>query len=191
MKNKRLFVIPLVVFALLMPAQAASGHTATARGAVSATVAANSVRVSMVPDCEHLTSAARAHILAYGLALCGLNPVSEPGVVAPMNTVGGTCGTSTILLNRISAGRTLSVNYGFYSTLGNAVARTLAVSVGSTGGGVGGWGDVSPMFNYVYSTARLQTFPPGTAHAALGGTITLVWGLVCYMNGPTASLYVQ
>jgi hypothetical protein len=190
MRNKHFMAVPFVVVALLVPAGAASGHSGYFRGAVTESVAAATTRVSMVPDCEHLSSAARAHILTYGLDLCGLNPSSAPGAVAPMNTVGGTCGTSTILLNRISAGRTLSVNYGFYSTLGNAVARTLAVSVGSTGGGVGGWGDVSPMLNYVYSTARLQPFPRGTAHAALGGTITLVWGLVCYMNGPTASLYV-
>ncbi len=145
----------------------------------------------MVPDCDGLTQQARAYAISHGINVCGLN-VSATGGVTTQNTVAGTCGTSTILLNKIGGGNTLSVNYGFNSTLGPAALRSIVVSVGSTSGSSGGWADVSPMASNVYSAARLQTFPRhATALASLDGTITLAWGLVCYLKGPKASLYVS
>lgn len=149
-----------------------------------------SVVVEMVPDCAGISAQARAYAISHNIQVCGLNSPTSGGMTT-QNTVAGTCGTSTILLNKVGGGNTLSVNWGFYSSLGPVSVRTLTVVVGSTAGSSGGWADWSPMYSNVYSAARLQTFPRhATALASLDGTVTLAWGLICLMKGPKASLYV-
>ena len=142
------------------------------------------VTVNMEVDCANITAEAEAYAIENDINICGLGEDTNRG------TVTSNCGTSTILLNRIGGGRTLSVNYGFYSSLGDVIFRNLWVAVGSGGGSVGGWGDVSGMFHYVYNGARLQTFPSGMAYAQLGGTVNLWWGLTCVLGQPTAYMSV-
>ena len=77
----------------------------------------------MTADCADLTSAARAYIMANNVHICGYNSAISSLAVQPLNTVPGDCGTSTILLNKIGGGSTLSVNYGFYSSLQRGGAR--------------------------------------------------------------------
>lgn len=169
----------LGVFALAGTAPAQSATLAVPEST------AQIIRADMVPDCSSVTDQVRAYMEKEGIQLCG---VGGGDGVSARNQVSGLCGSSAIYLQRHRYASFVTITWGFSSTVGAMGYRALDIqySVNST---QYGFSDVSFMNNPVHNGSRSVSAPrTARVNAALYGSATTIYGLTCYMRGPTASL---
>lgn len=140
----------------------------------------------MIPDCQGLTAEAREYAVANKIDICGL--LEPDGAVGTMDVRNGTCGSSAIFAYQ-AAGYSTQMNYGFQSTVGNMGLRALEVIWDGTANDDYNL-DFSIMNAATYNGSYTEYVGRGGAVVGLEGTATTIWGLVCYLTGPTDSINV-
>ena len=136
------------------------------------------IQTGMTLDCVHMTAKARQYADAHALCPAAGAAKAKSNTVVPMDINTGNCGDAWMWVNSTDVSGYGSFNYGFNSSQGNVVYRSLAIgysgSYYSDGFNDGGW-----MNDYWYGTGRVIFVGPGQAYASLGGSVTLWWGGSC------------
>jgi hypothetical protein len=137
-------------------------------------------RVPMSLDCSHLSAGAQQHAKAHNLCTAA---------VTPHGRVPGDCGWSEINLYNDFDG-TFTIEYGFHSSAGTVVARSLTVSYQDRLGGAS-FDDSNNMFSSDYTASRRAFVGggPGQINAALDGSVLLVWLATCTMHATASANY--
>ena len=187
--RKRSTIVARVVLGALATIALIIGVSGTAQASNPASAPApivdapaSSWTATLVPDCANLTASARQYAIDHNIKICGLNSTTR-------NTVPGLCGSSGIFIYQGPSSGQARINYGFSSTVGTIVTRSLVVSW--AGAVSGSYTDFSLMGATSYSNNIVRTTGRGLAGADLGGTVLTSWGLVCYMNGPHDSRVIN
>lgn len=184
-------VVTAAALVVVLGAQSAAADSPVE---ISGTVQSDSVELQLVPDCSSLKGKVLAYAVKNKINVCGLGGAAESKtlkgdlLVQPANYIYGTCGSSAISMRRsLLSSTSVTIQHGFQSTVGPMVFRNLSVSY-TYGTVTAGYSDVSVMASAVHEQSRNRTVTRGAVHAALLGTATTAWGLICYLKGPTASL---
>lgn len=169
-------------------AYASASSTQTTSGPRTASSEIRAVETAMTLDCEAFRGNVRKYAIEHGYC-----PMPDsPGKPSPYNTVYGACGSAFIYIEDPNwESYTAKFRYGFRSTLGTVVARSLAVGyVGPKG--PGGFSDSGFMASSSYSrTSGKYTTGSGYLTATLGGKVTLFWGGTCTLLQPTDGEYIN
>ncbi|UYN83641.1 MAG: hypothetical protein KIT89_13380 [Microcella sp.] len=137
----------------------------------------------MVPVCELLTEEATDYIIENNLDLCGYGQPGTHGGATPLGYSNGLCGSSALFLYNGNFSGQARISYGFTSTAGAVVVRSLVVNwAGATSSG--SYTDFSAMNAVGYNNNIYRTTGVGTAAADLGGTVLTSWGLWCTIGTP-------
>jgi hypothetical protein len=165
--------------AVLIPSVGASASGRSIAAAPHRTLVTTQ-RVSMSLDCSHLSAGAQQYATAHNLCTAA---------VTPNGRVGGDCGWSEINLFNDFDG-TFTIEYGFHSSQGTVIARSLTVSYQDRLGGAS-FDDSNNMASTDYTASR-RVFVgggPGRINAALDGSILLFWFATCSMHPTDATNY--
>jgi hypothetical protein len=165
-----------VVVVGLVLVSAAPAQATVPAGVAQAASDAEVVRVPLRLDCTNMSTKAQEYAVAHGY--CPTRSDVRPGVV-----VWGNCGWSAMFLSATGTSGTANMAYGFGSTLGTVVYRSLAVTWRNTAGPSGAFPDSGVMFNTNYGAARLVPTGAGWVRAELTGSVLLVWGGLCTIAG--------
>ncbi len=146
-------------------------------------VLASSVGVPMTIDCVNMSKPVHAYAVSHGYC------PSTKGTVG-YGTTRDNCGSSWLILWD-EGNRTADFAYGFQSTIGNVVYRSLGINWNNLTGGEGGLvTDSSWMNNSYYNTDRRQVTGTGFVTATMTGWVQLWWGAQCTIVPPSDSVTV-
>lgn len=132
------------------------------------------VTVQMQGDCQSLDSRAKRYAIKHGICPAGVR-----GGLTSMSGQTFNCGTATIIVRNYGHRGFGWIYYGFSSSWGRVISRTLAVSwAGSSD--QGGFSDNSGMFaTSYYKESTSKWMGPGWVTAVLSGGVTVFWGATC------------
>jgi hypothetical protein len=173
-----LAVSALAIFGVVSGTGTAHASTSTK---TQATVA---VAGTLTVDCSGLSASAEAYAVAHGYCRASGGP-------APLNEESGNCGTSEIYLDDWSGHKGYGiVTYGFDSTSGTVVSRSLEVQYAGTTA-ASDFTDNSVMFSSSYYSSNYIYLSVGDAFAVLSGSVRLWWGGTCTLANPTSTAYIS
>ncbi|HMA45926.1 MAG TPA: hypothetical protein VKP11_01735 [Frankiaceae bacterium] len=164
-----------------------TGAPASATQAAAPASAPATITAKLVLDCTHMTPAAHRYAVAHRYCPPGAQTGRSTGTRrSPDNTVPGDCGDSFIYLKNLGHGNA-EFRYGFHSSLGIVVSRTLEVAWSNNlFGKYGGWPDNSLMFSSSYTPdPRTVRTGQGDVQTGLTGSVRLIWGATCDLLIPT------
>jgi hypothetical protein len=138
------------------------------------------VRVGMTLDCANMTSTAYRYAVDH--SYCSGRSSSASSAATPDGNRHGSCGDSWIYVFGVGNGE-ISIEYGFLSSLGTVVYRSLTVIYSGTRGS-GLFNNNGVMASSSFDAYRDVYVGAGSAGATLGGTVTLWWGAQCILLQP-------
>lgn len=129
-------------------------------------------------DCASTTGDALKYAIAKGYC-------TSEGTITPTGIAYGSCGWAAMFVANVGGGGRAAFTYGFGSSLGTVVYRSLVVTWVNSSGPSGAFPDSSAQFSSTYSTTRTVTTGSGSVLAQLTGYVVLIWGGVCTVLSPT------
>jgi hypothetical protein len=132
----------------------------------------------MTLNCATLTSKEHGYAVSHGYCK------ASSGGISPDDVVTGNCGSSEIDVYDEGGGFG-DVVYGFNSTLGIVIYRSLYVS-GTGGLANPSWNDDGPMGATGYYAGNDVFFGVGNAAVTMSGSVQLAWGPSCTLLQPFA-----
>jgi hypothetical protein len=133
----------------------------------------------MTLDCAGMSRRAKAYADAHGY--CS----SSGGGVTPYSTTVGNCGSSWLTIWNEGSGYA-EFSYGFQSTLGNVVYRSLGVNwTNWSTGGTAVISDSSWMNSSYYNRSKIEWTRPGFVTGSMTGWVLLWWGGTCSIIPPS------
>ncbi len=172
----------LVSLSLALILVSALGITALASQGATNTLTVGSAAMTL--DCSSMSKSVHAYAVAHNYC------PALSGSVAPDNTTVGDCGSSALAMANYGHNYA-QFSYGFHSTEGNVVYRSLGINwTNWNTGGSGSFGDSNWMNNSFYSTTRNQLTYSGFVTGSMSGWVLLWWGGTCNIIPPSSSAQV-
>jgi hypothetical protein len=176
-------VLAVLIAVGLTSAVTADVLAASSAQATSVIAASSSTAGSLVLNCSKQTQRALQYAIRHGYC--------SSGGVQPYNQTAGDCGTSFLYMGDAGGG-VAWFYYGFSSSQGNVVYRSLNVSWRNANTGVsGGFGDSAWMNSSTYSNVRNNNTDSGNVSGSMTGWVQLWWGGQCTIIPPGDSTVVS
>lgn len=143
-----------------------------------------SVKVTEVPmtlACDQLEPKALTYAVDHNYCTA-----DGKSVVSPSGIVPGDCGSSWIWIYNRGNPHQAFFRWGFQSTLGSVIFRSLRISwYNWTTGHASGWPDEDVMNSSYYENTRYEYTGRGYVTTGMAGAVTLWWGGICRGLNPT------
>jgi hypothetical protein len=173
----------LVSLSLALILVSALGITALAAQGATTTVTVGSAKMTL--DCSSMSKSVHAYAVAHDYC------PALGGSVTPFNVTAGDCGSAALAMANYGHNYA-QFSYGFHSTQGNVVYRSLGLNwTNWNTGGSGSSGDSGWMNNSYYSTTRNQLTYSGYVTGSMSGWVLLWWGGTCTIIPPSSSAQVS
>lgn len=184
MRQIRNIAIAILMAALTFTALGAGTAQADDK---STAPSAKLVELPMTLACDKLDANALIYAVEHNYCTPdGKSVMSANGIVV------GDCGSSWMWVFDDNVPSRAFMRYGFSSTLGAVVFRSLRVDWGNwTTGRVGGWPDSGFMSSSFYENTPAVYTGSGLVGAGLTGTVTLWWGGICGVLNPTSAEWIN
>ena len=172
-----LFVAAALVLGSAVGAHAADRDGRAAEGQPTVTA----ISVPMTLDCVNMSAEARIYAEKHNYCMTG---------VSPHNRVYGDCGSSWVFVLDNGFSQAF-FQWGYYSTAGAAVGRSLTISYQRDAGGGASFGDFGTSFGAEYQGTSTRYTGAGWLNADMVGSILLFWGARCTLLRPTDRSYIS
>jgi hypothetical protein len=177
-RRRRWLALPAAAVAILtivLAPSAARAEAVTVQPQAQ-TLPAQMVKAPMQVDCVKTTGSALKDAIAKGFCAADGGPTTQ-------TIATGNCGWSGIFPVNAGGGRA-TIGYGFGSSLGPVIFRSLVVTWVNISGPTGAFSDVNVQASSTYSATRTVATGAGSVLAQLSGSVTLWYGTICTVLSP-------